>query len=193
MLIIYYDDRCSVCSAVIRMYFIQQSDSILLRSIWTASGLEWARVAQISPDESIIVLDSVGVHTKSRAFAVMLRACNRSMQAALLDSFPRYVSDYIYGWLGARRYLLQKWFGVCSRQAVSTAEHSNIDSDILIVCGSARSFRRNIDGGLAFVCIDLLFPSAAAMVNSDEGHQMKVLGLPTELASALIKAAQGQK
>jgi predicted DCC family thiol-disulfide oxidoreductase YuxK len=191
-MIVYFDDRCGFCNRLIQQVASDiPSGDLSVRSIWGPSGGAWARLLNIAPTESIVVLDADGAYLRSAAVLALLRLSRRIYLRALLKLCPRSIADYAYSLVGRWRNGIPGFQRVCDSIAAEAGPEPHAVSGVPLAdlrsLGSAVQLRRNLDGSLTFVLPNLSFAAAKAATPPQALPAIRVLGLSPSLAGLMLQ------
>lgn len=116
-----FDGMCNLCDGAVRTVMALDRDSaIRFTPLQTPYGQKLAALHGVDPDspESLVFLEHGRALTKTAAFAAILRRMPAPWRwLAIVDHWPRGLTDRVYDWIAVNRYRL---FGRRDRCVIPT-------------------------------------------------------------------------
>lgn len=121
--VILFDGGCNLCTGSVR-WVIERDRRWVFRFASLHSEAARQLLAERSPGvvlpEGVVLIDSMGVHTRSNAAIRIARRLGFPWSlAASAMIVPTVIRDLVYGWIARNRY---RWFGRRDACLVSTPE-----------------------------------------------------------------------
>lgn len=120
--VVFFDGVCNLCNGLVNFLIDRDPSGRLLFAPLQGPTFRHVREAHPVPEElaSIVLMDEVGVHLKSKAALRILTALGGVWRlASILYLVPRPLRDLLYDFVAKRRY---PWFGKSESCRIPTPE-----------------------------------------------------------------------